>query len=182
MHDLTTSDEARPDGVRLEPAVVATLYVEHADALRAFLRGVLKDTDLAAEALQATFVKAMEAGHTAREETLRGWLFRVAFNEAMLLRRRGSLHDRSIRQIATTENRVNAHSPDEDLCRWETVERVKEVLESLPDEQRRVVRMRIYEEKTFAAIAAELNAPLGTVLTRMRLALKKLADHLGPNP
>ena len=62
------------------------------------------------------------------------------------------------------------------------MEHVKEVLESLPDEQRRVVRMRIYEEKTFAAIAAELNAPLGTVLTRMRLALKKLADHLGPNP
>ncbi len=38
--------------------------------------------------------------------------------------------------------------------------------------------MRIFEEKTFAAIARELSAPLGTVLTRMRLALDKLAREL----
>ncbi|MBT4866073.1 MAG: RNA polymerase subunit sigma-24, partial [Planctomycetaceae bacterium] len=37
------------------------------------------------------------------------------------------------------------------------------------------VCMRIYDEKTFQVIADELNLPLGTVLTRMRLALKKLA-------
>lgn len=35
--------------------------------------------------------------------------------------------------------------------------------------------MRIYEEKSFAEIAEELSVPLGTVLTRMRLALKKLS-------
>jgi RNA polymerase sigma-70 factor (ECF subfamily) len=40
--------------------------------------------------------------------------------------------------------------------------------------------MRIYEEKKFAAIAEELGLPLGTVLTRMRLALKKLAASLNP--
>ncbi|MCA9247413.1 MAG: hypothetical protein KDA42_09870, partial [Planctomycetales bacterium] len=49
----------------------------------------------------------------------------------------------------------------------------------LPSEQREVVRMRIYEEKKFAEIAAELELPLGTVLTRMRLALKKLEAALG---
>jgi RNA polymerase sigma-70 factor, ECF subfamily len=39
--------------------------------------------------------------------------------------------------------------------------------------------MRIYQDKTFAAIADELSAPLGTVLTRMRLALKRLSRRLG---
>jgi len=38
--------------------------------------------------------------------------------------------------------------------------------------------MRIYEEKTFAVIAEELSLPLGTVLTRMRLAMQKLHKHL----
>ena len=38
--------------------------------------------------------------------------------------------------------------------------------------------MRIYEEKTFAQIARELDAPLGTVLTRMRSALRKLHSRL----
>ncbi len=34
--------------------------------------------------------------------------------------------------------------------------------------------MRIYDEKTFAAIAEELSLPLGTVLSRMQLAIRKL--------
>ncbi len=62
--------------------------------------------------------------------------------------------------------------------RWEIVERVKQALETLPNQQRTVVRMRIYEEKTFAVIADELGIPLGTVLTRMRLAIKKLQKQL----
>ena len=38
---------------------------------------------------------------------------------------------------------------DEPLLRWESVQTVREALEALPAEQRQVVRMRIYEEKTF---------------------------------
>jgi RNA polymerase sigma-70 factor (ECF subfamily) len=64
------------------------------------------------------------------------------------------------------------------VIRWENVARVKAALDCLPPEQREVVHKRIYEQQTFAAIAEETGAPLGTVLTRMRLALKRLADHL----
>jgi len=55
---------------------------------------------------------------------------------------------------------------------------VRDALQSLPEEQRRIVKMRIYEEKTFAAIAAELDLPLGTVLGRMRSARQRLAQKL----
>jgi len=57
--------------------------------------------------------------------------------------------------------------PEEPLIRGETVEAVREALKQLPEEQRRVVLARIYEEKTFAEIAGEFGLPLGTVLTRM---------------
>ena len=53
-------------------------------------------------------------------------------------------------------------------------------MKTLPVEQQIVVRMRIDEGKTFAIIASELNVPLGTVLTRMRLAIKKLQAQLKP--
>jgi RNA polymerase sigma-70 factor (ECF subfamily) len=53
-------------------------------------------------------------------------------------------------------------------------------LEELPAEQRQVVRMRIYEEKTFAIIAKELKIPIGTALGRMRSALQKLKAKLDP--
>ena len=44
--------------------------------------------------------------------------------------------------------------------------------------RRGVVRMRIYEEKTFARIAKELKIPIGTALGRMRAALIKLRARL----
>lgn len=160
--------------VQMDPAVVAALYLEHGDELRAFLIGVLKDRDLAAEALQATFIKAMEQGHAAREETRKGWLFRVAFHEALAIKRRGKTYDKNLKKMAWNRPAPNDPSPDDRLCRWETVVNVRKALEQLPENQQAIVTLRIYEEKTFAEIAEELGLPLGTVLTRMRLALKKL--------
>jgi RNA polymerase sigma-70 factor (ECF subfamily) len=165
---LTTNE------VQIDPAVIAALYLEHGDELRAFLIGVLKDHDLAGEALQATFIKAMEQGHTAREETRKGWLFRVAFHEALAIKRRGKTYDKNLRKMAWSRPEPEHHSPDDRMCRWETVVNVREALEKLPENQKVIVQLRIYEEKTFAEIAEELEIPLGTVLTRMRMALKKL--------
>src|SRR5579872_920127 len=75
---LTTADHGR-----IDPAVVAALYEQHANELRLFLTGVLRDADLAAEALQNTFTKAVASGHTAREESMKSWLFQVGFHEAL---------------------------------------------------------------------------------------------------
>ncbi|MFQ5731264.1 MAG: RNA polymerase sigma factor [Planctomycetaceae bacterium] len=162
-----------PDENRIDPAIVATLYLDYGDDLRAFLIGVLRDRDAAAEVLQSTFTKALEAGHTVRRTTFKGWLFRVAYNEAMALRRRQKVYDKSIRKLAW--QRTGEHEgPEDNLSRGETIARIRTALEVLSEEQRQVVRMRIYEEKTFAVIAEQLGLPLGTVLTRMRLALKKL--------
>jgi RNA polymerase sigma factor (sigma-70 family) len=169
-----------PQSARIEPAVVAALYQRHADELNLFLKGVLRNSDLAAEALQNTFAKAVESGHTAREDSLKGWLFRVAFHEAMLIRRRDQMHERSLRQMARDTRPMTSPTerPDERLTRSETLAELRQALTELPPDQRQVVQMRIYEEKTFAEIASEISAPLGTVLTRMRLAMKKLSREV----
>ena len=65
-----------------------------------------------------------------------------------------------------------------DLVRAETIQLVRRAIRELPAEQQQVVRMRIYENKTFAVIAAELGIPLGTALGRMRTALIKLRVKL----
>ena len=172
---------AGTDEERIDPAVIAALYFDHGEELHAFLIGVLKDRDLANEAMQATFIKAMERGHTAREETRKGWLFRVAFHEALTLRRRKKTHDRNLQKMAWSNPTSEENGPEDPLCRWETVMSVRQALEKLPANQRQIVQLRIYEEKTFAQIAEELHLPLGTVLTRMRLALKKLEVHFNSN-
>ena len=177
---------------RIEPADAATppekeWFADFAGELRAFLLGVLRNDDSASEALQATLVKALERGHEARPETRRGWLFRVALNEALVLKRRAKIQQKSFRELAQNDARrhesaggsvTRNESPADFVLRGEVVERVRLALDGLPAEQRRVVRMRIYEHKTFEVIASELNIPLGTALTRMRLATEKLRDRL----
>src|SRR4051812_25306874 len=152
---------------------VVALYESHGPELRRFVLGVTRDPELASDVLQATFAKALELGHTARAETFKGWLFRVAFHEAVTARRRREAREQGNRRLAALGKHA-AERPDERLIRTETIEAVRQALEGLPAEQRRVVWARMYEDKTFAEIARESGLPLGTVLTRMRLALEKL--------
>ncbi len=50
--------------------------------------------------MQATLTKALEHGRNARADTLKGWLFRVAFHEAMLIRRRQRVDVAATRRLA----------------------------------------------------------------------------------
>ena len=162
---------------QLDPSIVAALYVEYAEELRRFLLGVLKDSQLAADVLQTTFVKMAQQGHETRVESRKAWLFRVAYHEAMAVRRREGVGDKVLRRVAWHTS-ASAAAADEPLIRLEAVQLVREALDELPNEQRQVVRMRIYEEKTFATIAKELKIPLGTALGRMRAATIKLRARL----
>jgi RNA polymerase sigma-70 factor (ECF subfamily) len=165
---------------RIEPDSVADLYRQYAGEMRAFLTGVLRDRELADEVLQTVFRKALEKGHTATEN-IRSWLFKVAWNEALLVRRVQTRQTGGLQKAARSRG-VLEGVPEESesaAVRQETVEQVLRAILQLPDEQQVVVRMRIYEEKKFAVIAQQLGVPLGTVLSRMRAAMMKLEKSLG---
>lgn len=186
MADRSARDSDQPEPTpaesgakKIDPGVVAALFLEHAEELRRFLIGILRDHNTAADVLQLTFTKAIERGHTAREETLKGWLFRVAYNEAIVVKRRQAVQSRAVQALGTAGEKPSA-APESRLVRWEDVERVRRALDGLPPEQAQVVRMRMYDEKKFVEIAGELQLPLGTVLTRMQAALKKLKKALDP--
>ena len=160
-----------------DPAIAAEVYRQCGGELRDFLLGLLRDAQLADDVLQTAFSKLIEAGDTIRAESRRAWLYRVAYREAMLVRRRQAVDDAAKRRVAWSREMVE--SPAETaLVQSETVERVRRAIDQLPAAQRQIVRMRIYEEKTFAVISEELGIPLGTALGRMRTALKKLRAKL----
>jgi RNA polymerase sigma-70 factor (ECF subfamily) len=166
---------------RVSAEVVTDWHRRYFQELDAFLRGVLRDRELAAEALQNTFQRALESGHAAQPATVRGWLFKVAFHEAMRLRRRQAVQERSLQKFSQDWLRSRDGTADHvagALVREEDIQQVRLALESLPPEQRVIVERRIYREETFATIAAELRLPLGTVLSRMRAAMEKLQRRL----
>lgn len=158
---------------------VQEIYGRFGRDLWAFLLGVLKDRNAAEDALQQTFQRLAEFGQTARSDTVRGWLFQVAFREAMLIRRRQDRDGRHYEGwwLAIGRNRSQA-APDEQLISKEQQSRLGRAVEQLPEEQRIVVERRIHHHETFAEISARLDVPLGTVLTRMRIAMQSLRKAL----
>jgi RNA polymerase sigma-70 factor (ECF subfamily) len=165
------------DGVSADPQWLAELYANHRAGLRRFLIGVVRDANLADDLVQVTFAKASTAGDTVRPQAIKAWLYRVAFNEAMTWKRRERV-DREAKRRQAEEPDRHAAAPDEALVRRELVEQVRQALGQLSEAQQLVLRLRIYEEMTFAEIAAQTGKPLGTVLTHMRRGLEKLRQKL----
>ncbi|MGY8768140.1 MAG: RNA polymerase sigma factor [Pirellulales bacterium] len=183
--DSTASNSDAPKSVvpksedleRLDSAVIALLYIEHSDQLQRFLYGILRESAAVADVLQSTFVKLTEVGHKTKEESRKAWLFRVAYHEALALKRRSKIKKKVEERLSWIKE---TSSPGSDIptVHWETVQQVEQAIDQLPEELQEIVRKRIYEEKTFAVIAEELEIPLGTALGRMRNALTKLRGKL----
>lgn len=139
--------------------------------------GVLRDRAGVDDALQATFGKLLTRGHTADRDRIRSWLFRVAYNEAMLWRRSEAGRREKTEQAAwsLTQGRPTPEPEGlERLTHRESLERTRQALQELPTVTREILRLRIYEERKFREIAEELNLPLGTVLSKAHTALQKL--------
>lgn len=165
----------------LSAQVVQDLYQAHGEELLRFLRGILRDDASAGDCLQITFTKLLQKGHETKTESRRAWLFRVAYQEAMLAKRKKTTTERVLEKAAWSRddrNESRTHLPSDSLVKNESAEAIRAALAELPQEQQTIVRMRIYEDKTFAVIAEELNIPLGTALGRMRNALIRLRGAL----
>ncbi len=96
--------------------------------------GVLRDSQLASDVLQTAFTRLVELGHRTREESRKSWLFRVAYHEALAVRRRQARGQHHLRRAAWSENRASP-SADELTLRGEQVESVRQALNELPPTQ-----------------------------------------------
>lgn len=164
---------------RIDPQTIESLYADFGQELRRYIVVILKDRELADEVLQVVLRKSLELGHSAHSN-LRGWMFKVALQECQLARREAA-RERVILQKAFWKTGTKSELPEQaatNTVQQEAIEVVRQAIETLPIEQQVIVRLRIYEEKTFAVIAEELRIPLGTALTRMRAALQSLEAAL----
>ena len=64
----------------------------------------------------------------------------------------------------------------------ERAERVRHVLDTMPDEQRQAIELAFFSDLSHHEISARLEQPLGVVKTRLRLGIFKLRDSLQKNP
>ena len=157
-----------------------SIFEQFRTDLERFLLGLCGDQNVADDVLQTTFAKLIEKGQAVNAESMRSWLFRVAHNDAMLVARKRGVERRALEQISRyTKTRSNpVESPDGKLEQEEQNRKVRAALNKLPEVQQQIVKLRIFENRKFAEIAEQLELPLGTVLSRMHAAIKKLNNML----
>lgn len=150
-----------------------TLFARYETPLFQFLVGMLRNHHQAEDVLQETFVRALERLDAVDPEHLRGWLFTVAYHQAMLAKRRQK--SRPARPLDDSEAAIDRQPcPAQRAEHEDEASRLRRLLERLPLAQREVIRQRVYEGKRFREIAADLDCPLNTALARMHEGLKRL--------
>lgn len=98
------------------------------------------------------------------------WIFTIARNLRVDLQRR-------IRDPRLLENYMDyaqEPGPGENLISTEREERIGAALAELPSEQADVIRLSFFEDRPHSEIAGALGIPLGTVKSRLRLAMNRL--------
>jgi len=146
---------------------------------------MLSDQDEAEEVVLEVFATAWDRVGALGDEhdALLPWLLRIARNRAIdRLRRRRRWRLKVARAEAYGElapDRVRAPEVDEAAQPgWHVHQSVHDALERLPPEQREVVRLAYFQGLTHSEIARRLEIPMGTVKTRLRLAVDKLRVSL----
>ena len=169
---------------RGQRSALRSLYEAFAGRTMAIAQRILGSSAEAEEVVQDTFVEAWRRASEYRADrgTPAAWLCAIARSRALdRLRARGR-SDEALRAVAAEPPRDPDPPPIESVARREERERVRAALASLPAEQRRALELAYFDGFTQSEIARATGDALGTVKTRIRLAMHKLADALLEEP
>ncbi|BCG86575.1 MULTISPECIES: sigma-70 family RNA polymerase sigma factor [unclassified Mesorhizobium] len=152
------------------------LFEHYAPRVKAMLirRGASPDRadDLAQETLVRLWRKA--AQYDPSRASASAWVYAIARNVSVDAVRR----DGRVAPWAGDEG-VDLDEPERQLLSAEREALVRSTMVSLPAEQLRVIRMYFFDGLPHSQIADLLGLPLGTVKSRIRLALQRLKERLG---
>jgi RNA polymerase sigma-70 factor (ECF subfamily) len=158
----------------------ARFYDRYAPLIYPLILRILTDPAEAAECLHDVFWEARQHARTydAARATLDAWLVTRARGRA-IERMRAT---RRRRASPPLETRAAAPSDVSPLERSPAVDRsvLTRVFERLPDPQREALELAYYGGLTQTEITSRLKQPLGTVKTRLRLALDRLRELVRP--
>jgi len=152
------------------------LYDQYSGALLGAIARIIKNDELAEEVLQDVFLKIW--GRIESYDPSKGklftWMVNIARNQAIDKTRSKEFgKDKKTGDIENYVNRIDHEGHVE-----QSVEAIGllELLKALPEDQRFVIDQHYLKGYTQAEISEEFNLPLGTVKTRMRLAMMELRN------
>ena len=160
------------------------LLLRHKDRIFRFIQIKVRDGELAADIFQEAFIKivnTLKAGSYNEEGKFLPWALRICHNLVIDHFRKNGKY-RMISESSSLKEDYNIfhtikleEENVQDIMTREEIEgQLVDLIEYLPDNQKDILKMRIYKEMSFKDIAKKEEISINTALGRMRYALMNL--------
>ncbi|HKK77309.1 MAG TPA: sigma-70 family RNA polymerase sigma factor [Saprospiraceae bacterium] len=154
-------------------SVISTLYDRYGDTLYGIVLRIVGQEDLAQDVIQESYVKIWKnAGrYDATQGTLFTWMLNICRNTAIDKTR--SAHFRHKKKVHVVDDNINDHRNFAYEQKTDHIGLDEEV-NNLEEKYRTVIDLIYFRGFTQREVVEQLNIPLGTVKSRVRIALREL--------
>lgn len=157
-----------------------TLVLRHKDKLYTSILFMVKDKHLAEDIFQDVFIRVIDTMRNGRytdEGKFLPWAMRIAHNLCVdhfrKVKRTPTIRTGDDKDIFEVLN-FSEESAEYVMIKRQSHDRVRNMLDHLPEDQREVIILRHYADMSFKEIAAATNCSINTALGRMRYGLINL--------
>ena len=181
-HAALADEELMVRAGRGDAKAFGLIYDRHGNAAYSLAYRMCGRKGTAEDVVQEAFLSLWRAGarYDAKRGSVRTWILGIVHNRAIDALRRSTVHDSRRASDEGIEERFEARERTEvEVARRGDATQMRQALDTLPDDQLRVIELAYFGGFTHTEIAEMLDTPLGTVKGRMRLGLEKLRATLG---
>jgi RNA polymerase sigma-70 factor (ECF subfamily) len=157
-----------------------TLVLRHKDKIYTSILFLVKDKYLAEDIFQDVFIRVIDtikSGRYTEEGKFLPWAMRIAHNLCVdhfrKVKRTPSIRTSEDHDIFEVLN-FTEESAEDKMMKRQSHNRVRDMLDQLPEDQREVIILRHYADMSFKEIAQITNCSINTALGRMRYGLINL--------
>lgn len=156
---------------KADKKAITLLYDNYADALYGVIKKIIKDDETAQDVLQESFIKIWRYSkkYDSTKAKLFTWLYRIAYNTAIDKIR--SLKNKTGNEVqieTSSVYKISTNTLNEDVLD------IKKHLKSLDEKYQIVLHALFFEGMTQQEASEELDMPLGTVKSRLKIGLREL--------
>ncbi len=177
------------NGTQVEESL-SLLQHRYGRKVRQFVTGIVKDSWLAQDVAQETFVKVFtKSGLYQIGTSFKAWVFEIARNQALSALRSKRRNPRPVTSLAFLEpddgisilDQAFCDTRNRDLEEAEFMSAFDVAVDNLPERYQSVFRRCVMQGNSYQEVATELGIPTGTVAIRIMRARKRLYQALCPH-
>jgi len=150
-----------------------SLVDAHAADLNRYATSILYDSDAAKDVVQDVFLRLWKEPRAKVEGHVCLWLFRVCRNRALDLRRKGS-RMKNLEDLSLEQTPSDAPGPEKMTEQQDSISQVLQMVQSLPENQREVVRLKFQNGMSYKEIADVTEFTVSNVGFLLHTAIKTL--------